>query len=177
MKEDPGEGVRLALLSTHYRQPLNWNYSIIDQCHTVLDRLYRVLNSSDVSVEDTSAPAKVVEALCDDLNTSVALAEINNLSNQLSKAESEEDQIKIKSKLIASANLLGILQQDPSDWLGYGKTDKVDNKELVEELINKRNEARSNKDFNLADQIRSELNDMNIEIEDTPDGTIWKSKK
>ena len=177
VKEYPGEVLRLALLSTHYRQPLNWNSSIIDQCHTVLDRLYRVLNSSDVSVEDTSAPAKVVEALCDDLNTSVALAEINNLSNQLSKAESEEDQIKIKSKLIASANLLGILQQDPSDWLGYGKTDKVDNKELVEELINKRNEARSNKDFNLADQIRSELNDMNIEIEDTPDGTIWKSKK
>ena len=68
--------------------------------------------------------SKVVEALCDDLNTSVALAEINNLSNQLSKAESEEDQIKIKSKLIASANLLGILQQDPSDWLGYGKLER-----------------------------------------------------
>ena len=177
VKEYPGEVLRLALLSTHYRQPLNWNSSIIEQCHTVLDRLYRVLNSSDVSVEDTAPLSKVVEALCDDLNTSVALAEINNLSNQLSKAENEEDQIKIKSKLIASANLLGILQQNPSDWLGYGKTQKLDNKELVEELIQKRNDARKNKDFNLADQIRSELNDMNIEIEDTPNGTIWKSKK
>ena len=138
---------------------------------------YASLSVGDLLYDYLRVDSKVVEALCDDLNTSVALAEINNLSNQLSKAESEEDQIKIKSKLIASANLLGILQQNPSDWLGYGKIDKIDNQELVEELINKRNEARSNKDFNLADQIRSELYDMNIEIEDTPDGTIWKSKK
>ena len=100
-----------------------------------------------------------------------------NLSSQLSKTDNREDSITIKSKLIASANLLGILQQNPLDWLGYGKANELDNKELVEELIQKRNEARKNKDFNLADQIRSELNDMNIEIEDTPDGTIWKSKK
>ena len=178
VKEYPGEVLRLALLSTHYRQPLNWNSEIIGQCHSVLDRLYRVLNASDVEINNNINPSsKVIEALCDDLNTSVALAEINNLSSQLSKTDNREDSITIKSKLIASANLLGILQQNPSDWLGYGKANELDNKELVEELIQKRNEARKNKDFNLADQIRSELNDMNIEIEDTPDGTIWKSKK
>ena len=78
---------------------------------------------------------------------------------------------------ISSAYLLGILLQNPADWLGYGKTDKLDNEELIEELINKRNEARKNRDFDTADQIRLELSDMDIEIEDTPDGTIWKSKK
>ena len=89
---------------------------------------------------------KVVDALCDDLNTSVALAEINNLASQLSKAVDKKEQIKIKSELIASAYLLGILQQEPSDWLGYSKKNKVENENLIEELIVKRNNARKNKD-------------------------------
>ena len=178
VKKYKGEVLRLALLSTHYRQPLNWNSSIIEQCQSILDRLYRVLNlSSEVKIKDNSPSAKVVEALCDDLNTSIALAEINNLANQLSKADNEEEQINIKSELMASANLLGILQQNPADWLGYGKLDKLDNEELVEELINKRNQARKDRDFNTADQIRSELHNMNIDIEDTPEGTIWKIKE
>jgi len=177
VKKYKGEVLRLALLSTHYRQPLNWNSSIIEQCQSILDRLYRVLNLSEVKIKDNSPSAKVVEALCDDLNTSIALAEINNLANQLSKADNEEEQINIKSELMASANLLGILQQNPADWLGYGKSDKLDNEELVEELINKRNQARKDRDFNTADQIRSELHNMNIDIEDTPEGTIWKIKE
>ena len=165
-------------MSTHYRQPLNWNSSIIEQCGNILDRLYRVLSSSKVSVKNNVPPSsKVVEALCDDLNTSMALADINNLANQLSKADSEEDQIKLKSKLMASANLLGILQQNPEEWLGYSKVDDSIDQEKIQELIDKRNMARTNRDFELADQIRSQLNEMNVEIEDTPDGTIWKIKK
>ena len=178
IKEYPGEVLRLALLSTHYRQPLNWNPSIIEQCRNVLDRLYRVLNSSKVSVKDNAPPSsKVIESLCDDLNTSMALAEINNLANQLSKADSEKDEIDLKSRLMSSANLLGILQQNPEEWLGYSKVDNSVNQNKIQELIDKRNIARSSKDFGLADQIRSQLNEMNIEIEDTPDGTIWKIKK
>ena len=178
VKEYPGEVLRLSLLSTHYRQPLNWNPSIIDQSKNILDRLYRVLNSSKVSILESADPSsKAVEALCDDLNTSMALAEINNLANQLSKADNEKDQIKLKSKLMASANLLGILQQNPDEWLGYSKVDDSIDQEKIQEFIDKRNMARTNRDFELADQIRSQLNEMNVEIEDTPDGTIWKIKK
>ena len=178
IREYPGEVLRLALLSTHYRQPLNWNPSIIEQCRNILDRLYRVLNSSKVSVKDNAPPSsKVIESLCDDLNTSMALAEINNLANQLSKADSEKDEIDLKSRLMSSANLLGILQQNPEEWLGYSKVDNSVDQNKIQELIDKRNIARSSKDFKLADQIRSQLNEMNIEIEDTPNGTIWKSKK
>ena len=178
IREYPGEVLRLALLSTHYRQPLNWNPSIIEQCRNVLDRLYRVLNSSKVSVKDNVPPSsKVIESLCDDLNTSMALAEINNLANQLSKADSEKDEIDLKSRLMSSANLLGILQQNPEEWLGYSKVDNSVDQNKIQELIDKRNIARSSKDFKLADQIRSQLNEMNIEIEDTPNGTIWKIKK
>ena len=176
IKKYKGEVLRLALISTHYRQPLNWNTSIIEQSQSILDRLYRVLNICEVETEKSLPSFKVVDALCDDLNTSVALAEINNLASQLSKAVDKKEQIKIKSELIASAYLLGILQQEPSDWLGYSKKNKVENENLIEELIVKRNNARKNKDFDAADKIRSELNDMNIEIEDTPDGTIWKIK-
>ena len=176
IKDHHGEVLRLALMSTHYRQPLNWNSSIIEQCKNILDRLYRVLNSSQVSIDNMEPSSKVVEALCDDLNTSMALAEINNLANQLSKSDNEKDQTQIKSTLLASANLLGILQQDPKEWLGYSSRDESVDQMLIEKLITQRNDARSNKDFELADKIRSELNDMNIEIEDTPDGTVWKSK-
>ncbi len=176
IKKYKGEVLRLALISTHYRQPLNWNTSIIEQSQSILDRLYRVLNMSEVEVEESLPSSKVVDALSDDLNTSIALAEINNLASQLSKAVDKKEQIKIKSELIASAYLLGILQQEPNDWLGYSKKNKVDNEKLIQELIEKRNNARKNRDFDAADKIRSELNDMNIEIEDTPDGTIWKVK-
>ena len=93
------------------------NSSVIEQSKNILDRLYRVLNKSKVSVDDTAEPSpKVVEALCDDLNTSIAIAEINRLANQLSKSTDEKDEINIKSTLLSSAKLLGILSQNPEDW-------------------------------------------------------------
>ncbi len=172
-----GEVLRLTLLSTHYRQPLNWNSSIIDQSRNILDRLYRVLNSSKLPADVNVMPSsKVVDALCDDLNTSIAIAEINKLANQLSKADNEKDEVNLKSKLLSSAKLLGILQQKPEDWLGYSKEDDSINRKKIEELIDKRNEARKGRDFELADKLRDQLNEMNVEIEDTSDGTVWKIK-
>ena len=120
--------------------------------------------------------SKVLDALCDDLNTSKALAEIIEIAKNLSKADSNELKIKYKAELLFSANLMGILNHSPDNWLGIGKTqDNVDS-DKIESLINERNEARSSKNFQRADEIRSELNDMGIEIEDTADGTIWRSK-
>ena len=173
-----GEVLRLTLLSTHYRQPLNWNSSVIEQSKNILDRIYRILNKSKVSVNSNVEPSsKIVDALCDDLNTSIAIAEINRLANQLSKATTEKDEITIKSTLLSSAKLLGILNQNPEDWLGYSRQDESIDHKKIDELVIKRNEARSNKDFELADKIRDQLNKMNIEIEDTPDGTVWKINK
>ena len=177
VKEYSGEVLRLALISTHYRQPLNWNSAIIEQCQNILDRLYRILHASECNIEDSLPSSEIIGALCDDLNTSKALAEINSIANHLSKSDKEDDRISLKSKLLASANILGILQQDPAEWLGYSSSGESVDKKLIQELIDKRNKARSDKDFELADSIRSELNDMNIEIEDTPNGTIWKTKK
>ena len=177
VKKYPGEVLRLALLSTHYRQPLNWNSSIIEQCQSILDRLYRTLHSSNCLTQEGSLDSEILEALCDDLNTSKALAEINSIANQLSKAKTNQDRIHLKSRLLESANLLGILQQNPAKWLGYLSSEESVDEKLIQKLIDKRNKARTDKNFDLADDIRRELNNMNIEIEDTPDGTIWRNKK
>ena len=82
----------------------------------------------------------------------------------------------MKAELLASANVLGILQQSPEQWLGIGQTSGDIDKDKVESLIKDREEARLSKNFDRADQVRLELADMGIEIEDTPNGTIWRSK-
>ena len=180
LDKQPGEVLRLALMSGHYRQPLNWTDDTIEQARGILDRLYRALKKAEDANVDLSIVDKdsnpVLNALCDDLNTSMALAELIEISKNLSKATSDDLKIKYKSELIYSANLMGVLQGSPDDWLGIGKTSDSDDSAKIDELIKERNNARASKDFKRADDIRSELNDMGIEIEDTGDGTIWRSK-
>ena len=174
-----GEILRLALLSGHYRQSINWTNETINQSKNTLDKFYRILNKVlDIKVNDndvSKCPKNVLEALCDDLNTSKALAEVNNIAKKLSLAENLDEKIKYKTRLLASANVLGILQHSPKKWLGIGQIqDNLDSKH-IEDLINQRNEARKNKDFKTADEIRDKLTKLGIEIEDTPNGTIWRS--
>ena len=90
------------------------------------------------------------------------------------KPETEDDKAKLKGKILTCGALMGLLQDDASAWLGYGNLDDTDTNQYIEELIEKRNAARKNKDFAEADRIRDELKTQNIEIEDTAQGTIWK---
>ena len=171
-----GEALRLTLLSAHYRQPLNWTVDSINQNNAMLERLYRSvkeLNEIEIDTEEYSVPDNIIEALCDDLNTPKALAELNLLTNKISTANIDEKK-KIKGKVLATGKLIGILQEDPEKWLGYGYSESLDSK-AIENLIKKRNEARRNKNFTLADSIRDELKNKKIEIEDTKDGTVWRS--
>ena len=144
VKEYPGEVLRLALLSGHYRQPLNWTDDTIEQARSILDRLYRVLNKvKDIESSKellNGPPSKVLEALCDDLNTSKALAELNEIAGKLSTCSSDEAS-DLKAQLQASANVLGILQQSPEEWLGIGQTGDDIDKNKVESLIKEREEA------------------------------------
>ncbi len=171
-----GEVLRLTLLSAHYRQPLNWTVDSINQNSAMLERLYRVvkeLNKIEIDSELNTVPDNIMEALCDDLNTPKVLAELNLLANNISAASVNEKK-KIKEKILATGKLIGILQDDPEKWLGYGHSQTLDSK-TIENLIKKRNEARRNKNFTLADSIRDELKNKKIEIEDTKDGTVWRS--
>ncbi len=172
-KQYKGEVLRLTLLSAHYRQPLNWTKEIIDQNSKMLDRFYRSLKDlQDIETSSESISEAIMESLLDDLNTPKVLAKLNTLSNTLSSANSEEKR-NIKNNLIAVGKILGVMQEDPNIWLGYNQTANPE-KEEIERLINQRNEARRNKDFKLADQIRDKLKSKDIEIEDTKNGTIWR---
>ena len=168
-----GEVLRLTLLSAHYRQPLNWTKEIIDQNSKMLDRLYRSLKDlQDIELTSENLSEDVMENLLDDLNTPKLLAHLNTLANKLSTANKDE-KINIKNNLIAAGKILGILREDPDVWLGYNQSLNPE-KEEIEGLINQRNEARRDKDFKLADEIRDKLKIKGIEIEDTNNGTIWR---
>ena len=168
-----GEVLRLTLLSAHYRQPLNWAKEIIDQNSKMLDRLYRSLKDlQDIELTSENLSENVMESLLDDLNTPKLLAHLNTLANKLSTANKDE-KINIKNNLIAAGKILGILREDPDVWLGYNQSLNPE-KEEIEGLINQRNEARRDKDFKLADEIRDKLKIKGIEIEDTNNGTIWR---
>tara|TARA_Y100000590_G_scaffold392678_1_gene470285 strand:- start:6249 stop:7643 length:1395 start_codon:yes stop_codon:yes gene_type:complete len=178
VKEYKGEVLRLSLLSAHYRQPLNWNKEIINQNSTMLDRLYRALKyleNVDAYNDKDEIEENILDGLYDDLNTPKVIAELNILCNKLSTAN-ESLKRKIKYNLLEMGKILGILQEDPNHWLGYGKSGNIDETN-IERLIKERNKARGNKNFEAADKIREQLKNEGIEIEDTSDGTIWRNIK
>jgi len=176
IKEYKGEVLRLTLLSSHYRQPLNWTREIIKQNNSMLDRLYRMLKDLehiDAYKDQHQIQENIVDGLYDDLNTPKVIAELNILSNQINKAD-DKTKGKIKYNLLEIGKIFGILQDKPNTWLGYGKSENLE-EEAIERLIKERNEARRNKNFDMADNIRHQLKEKGIEIEDTSDGTIWRS--
>jgi cysteinyl-tRNA synthetase len=176
IKEYKGEVLRMTLLSAHYSQPLNWTKDIIKQNSTMLERLYRTLKALqniDAYAKPNTISSDIIEGLFDDLNTPKVIAELNVLSNQISSAD-ENKKIEIKFNLLEVGKILGILQENPDKWLGYGKSENLD-ETMIEVLIKNRNKARREKNFDMADKLRNELKEMGIEIEDTSDGTIWRS--
>ena len=180
LKKHDGEVLRLALLSGHYRQSINWTNDTIHQAKNILDKFYRILNKvSDIKIDEEKikvCPEKVLSALSNDLNTSEALAELNEIAKKLSISKTKEDKIKYKTYLLAASNTMGILQKSPKKWLGIGQRNNNIDNDLIDSIISKRNEARNNKNFNEADSLRNQLSEMGIEIEDTSDGTIWRVK-
>ena len=178
INEHKGETLRLVLLSTQYRQPLNWSPKTIQQAQKTLDRLYRILKKVDISLDlqEAEPTKKIIDALCDDLNTPEALGQLNILINSLQDAD-ESQKKEIMPKIYSSARMLGILQHDPDSWLGYSKVDDGMDTEKIEQMIEERNNCRNNKNFEQADKIRDELKSMGIDIEDTSDGTIWRNEE
>jgi len=180
LKKHEGEVLRLALLSGHYRQSINWTNDTIEQAKNILDKFYRILNKvSDIKIDEqkiNTCPEKVLSALSNDLNTSKALAELNEISKKLSNSNSDKDKIKYKTYLLAASKTMGILQKSPKKWLGINQKNNSTDNDLINSIIAKRNEARNNKNFNEADNLRNQLSEMGIEIEDTSDGTIWRAR-
>ena len=173
VKNWPGEVLRLTLLSAHYRQPLDWSVEKIQQNKRMLDRFYaRLKQMDDMTFDpDINMPQKIWDALCDDLNTPQAIAEMNGLLKQ-------ENSSVLKSKLIKAGALLGILQSTQDEWekprhQTNTATTHID-KAAIEALLQERQIARANKNFARADEIRDELSAQGITIEDSADGPQWR---
>jgi cysteinyl-tRNA synthetase len=171
----PGEALRLALLSAHYRAPLDWTDDLILQSVKTLDRLYRALDLVWNERAEPIVPEGILAALCDDLNTPKALAELSMLARKANKAESFEDRKRAKAELLGAGLVLGILGQEPSQWLSRGG-DVTDEDAVAEidALVHARLEARGAKNWAEADRLRAELTARGVEVTDSKDGPSWR---
>ena len=170
IQDHHGEVIRLALLSTHYRKGLDWNEKIIHQAKKLLNKIYIILDdlkNINITSSDNS-DNEAIATLLDDLNTPGLIAELNKIAKEYSSDAKDKEQIKSKLMLIGS--VLGILQDKSFNQV----SDEMQQK--IEELIIKRENAKKDKNFDMADQIRNELNELGIEIKDTSEGTSWNVK-
>jgi cysteinyl-tRNA synthetase len=177
LKQAPGEAVRMALISGHYRKPLDWTEDTLPAAMRELDRLYSALREvEDIEVEDPvsgALPASVADALEDDLNTPVAKAKTFEIVRALNGATDRAEKARLKSELLAACRLLGIGQNDPDVWLERRDVDDADT-EVINRLVAARNQARRDKDFATADRIRAQLAERGVVLEDGPEGTKWR---
>jgi cysteinyl-tRNA synthetase len=188
LQEFPGEAIRLVLLQTHYRQPLDFTKEGIAQAKRLLDRFYgalRVAADAPLQRADEGAAEEVVQALSDDLNTPLALAVLHERLAELNKADGEAERARAKAALLASADILGLLADDPRRWLqgeiGLTETPRVcvesqlvRGREAIERQIEERDVARKRRDYATADRIRADLAAHGVIIEDGPRGTSWR---
>ncbi|OHE86861.1 MAG: cysteine--tRNA ligase [Lysobacterales bacterium RIFOXYD1_FULL_69_11] len=172
VRAHPPEALRYALLSAHYRQPLDWSDGLIEQSVRTLDRLYGTLR--DLADVEASAeiPAAIDAALDDDLNSPQALAEVARIAGEARKATSAVERARLKSELLGAGLALGVLQQDPAAWFSRGAGSDDDAR--IQALIDERVAAKKARDFARADAIRDELAAEGVLLEDTPQGVRWK---
>jgi cysteinyl-tRNA synthetase len=165
LKDWPGETVRLAMLQTHYRQPLNWTTNGLREAQRTLDLWYELTGDAAPGL----LCADTLDAVADDLNSPKAVASLHELRGEAAKGSKAA-----AGSLKASAQLLGLLQETASEWAGFRPASISIDENKVTALIAARNAARRVKDFRESDRIRDELARMGVVVKDTKDGTTWE---
>jgi len=165
-KKISGQVIRLALMSAHYRQPLDWNEKLINDCQSTLDKWYRVYSSD---IETVQISDEVLKPLHEDLNTPGYIANLHQLYEKANKGEGVE-------LFISACKFIGLLNEDNQQWENYKKDKASISETEIKSKIELRNKARANKDFKEADRIRDELLDKGVLIEDKDGKTLWKFK-
>ncbi|ACM93453.1 cysteinyl-tRNA synthetase [Nautilia profundicola AmH] len=180
LKHYPGEVLRFYLMSTHYRAPLNFSEEDLIASKKRLDKLYRLkkrIYGLAKKQKDSEFEAKLLEAMSDDLNISKALAVVDEFVKEANEALDKNPKDKVlKQKILSNIEfineLLGIGGSDAYEYFQAGIDEET--KAKINELIEKRTQAKKEKDFETADKIRDELTSMGIQIQDTPNGTVWE---
>ncbi len=165
LKDWPGEVVRLTMLQTHYRQPINWTVAGLREAQKTLDHWYAL--TGDVAPGYFCADA--LDAFADDLNTPKALAALHELRGEAVKGAKPA-----AACLKASAQLIGMLQETPASWEAFRPASMAVDETEIASLIAARNVARQAKDFRESDRIRDELAKMGVALKDSKDGTTWE---
>jgi len=161
-----GQVLRLALISAHYKQPLDWNEKLLEDCQNTIDKWYNVYLPSNKNFDE-----EIIQPLYDDINTPGYIANLHKLYDKANKGNDKDKQI-----FNSACNFIGLLQDTKEEWLNY-KKGKVDISEAeIENKIELRNKARTDKDYKEADNIRDYLLDKGVLIEDKDGKTIWKFK-
>ena len=172
LAQAPGEVIRLALLMTHYRDPLDWTEDKLRQARASLDRFYRALDLAGDRTAEGLPSGAVRDALEDDLNTPLAIAQLHELAGAIYRAADDTERGPLQAQLRAAGALMGLLEGDPSAWL-RGASDAEATK--IETRIAERTQARRERRFTDADRIRAELLADGVILEDNPDGTTtWR---
>ncbi|MDA7823949.1 cysteine--tRNA ligase [Candidatus Pelagibacter sp.] len=161
-----GQVLRLALISAHYKQPLDWNDKLLDDCQNTIDKWYNAYLPSNKELED-----EIIQPLYDDINTPGYIANLHKLYDKANKGNDVDKQI-----FNSACNFIGLLKETKEEWLNY-KKGKIDISETeIEQKIELRNKARADKNYKEADNIRDYLLDKGVLIEDKDGKTIWKFK-
>jgi cysteinyl-tRNA synthetase len=172
LAEWPGEVLRWALLSAHYRQPLEWTGELLRQSKKQLDRFYRMLDEIPFTEETSAAPDSIINAIEDDLNTPEAFAGLHELRDIASQMDGDA-RVNAIGRLRDAGRLLGFFNVEPALWFKGAATGGPTDAEIVV-LIAERALARKTKDFARSDQIRDELAAQGVILEDGPNGATWR---
>lgn len=168
-----GEVIRYAILSTHYRQNLDWTDQTVIQARRSLDRLYTALGQ-DEALNPGDVDSGVLAAMYDDLNTPLAFCALHDLANRIHRLDDPLEKKALQQILLASGRLLGLFSDSPKSWFQGTKTNGALSPDAVEALIESRRVARAEKDFAAADAFRRELESGGIILMDDPSGTRWR---
>lgn len=160
-----GEVIRYVLLASHYRKPIDWNEKALSDAKKSLDVFYRVLEAADFN-QECEVSNEFLDALCDDLNTPKCFSLMHEYASEYNKTKDS----KFANLMMACGNLLGFFMKSTKEW--FHSIDIDEN--YINDLISKRQEAKNNKNWSLADQIREELKKLGIILEDNASGTNWK---
>ena len=163
-----GQVLRMALMSAHYRQPLDWNDKLLEDCENTISKWYNVYLNIEKKIQISD---QILKPLFDDLNTPGYIANLHKLYEQASKGSDED-----KRLFVSACNFVGLLNETKEDWLKLKKSKASISEEEILIKINERNQARLNKNYKEADKIRDELLDKGVLIEDKDGKTVWKFK-
>ncbi len=173
LKKFDGEVLRMAFLMSHYAAPMNFSEETLVQAKNILDRWYNAIRCTKLAKDFDGVSIDAVHAILDDMNIPKAISILHALVDEINKEEGINTKIRLVTTLVNTCKYyLGILNKDPQSWFCNVCGNK---RKWIEEIIYKRNEAKLRKDYAQADELRKILLQNNIVIEDTKDGTIWKT--